>query len=125
VGEVNGKWKMDKNYKRKIQRVPKNQAWKRRVIHQNGGGTVNMKLSLKVEAIHKKLAELQLDEKPMLAYCRNQLWNGEPCDQCGSTAVPSKVKGRYLAGDSEDQTLLFLCGNCLSQLEEHFAFIME
>lgn len=85
-----------------------------------------MELSEKVKSVHEKLGELQDTGMPYLTYCRNQSWNGEPCDQCGSTEKPSKVKGRYIAGDYEGEgVILRICGVCVDKLEDYFMMEIE
>ena len=54
-----------------------------------------------------------------LVYTRHTMFHGEPCDICGSTKL-IMGKGRYVSFDPEreDDTAIFICGDCLNYLEE-------
>lgn len=83
-----------------------------------------VKMSKRVKEVFNKcgLDGVSDDGRPYLDYGRHQTWNGEPCDQCGTIKKPSETGGKYIAGDSEFGTLLYLCGHCIDKLEEEFCF---
>jgi len=74
----------------------------------------------KIKRILTKQQKIQRTNKPFITYTRNQMWKGEPCDFCGSKEGIHKVEGRYVAGSSEDGTLIYLCGLCVKKLEKLF-----
>jgi hypothetical protein len=74
----------------------------------------------------KQNREQQGQEKPFISYTRNQSWNGQPCDACGSKEGIHEVGGRYVAGSSETNDLMYLCGNCVEHhLEKDFDAMCE
>lgn len=79
----------------------------------------------------KEKTEEDGNEKPVGLYCRHSSWKGEPCDNCGCTASPYDVGGRYIIGgepDSDgyiDKHPLLVCGNCLEKLKALFDLGME
>ncbi len=85
-------------------------------------------LSTKVLRYLTRMRKIQQEQKPWDSYCRNESWNGEACDNCGSTKKPSESNGRYIIGGDEDNPRaanLRVCGDCLEILENQLQLDME
>ena len=76
-----------------------------------------------IGAFKKQKAKEQGEEKPFLSFNRHVMWDLQPCKFCGSTELPSEVKGRYFSenaqmdDDGDETVAIFFCGNCLNILE--------